>query len=272
MSKTNYLNNKDLLREIHKSKCSYCWFQSPQDKEYHAIVNSLEEIPKNIEKATQVFQEKTGSAPQSNSDLVFRVMTWNHIPNEPPQPPKSTKKNIKTILIWDEYLIGDEDEDIVIIPTSCPGKIRINFPPFEHHRLLENGGTTTVARSHWQGDLTTGTFSKTHGRITDDLGRMFMKLVERFGTRGNWRGYTYNDEMRATALLQLSFVGLQFDESKSNNPFGYYTTVLNNSFTRVLNSEKRNQDIRDDLLERNGLTPSFSRQMKNHAQFDSEKV
>jgi hypothetical protein len=28
-----------------------------------------------------------------------------------------------------------------------------------------------------------------------------------------------------------------------------------------LNTEKRNQNIRDDILEMNGLNPSFSRQM-----------
>ena len=62
-----------------------------------------------------------------------------------------------------------------------------------------------------------------------------MKLCERYGTRSNWRGYTYNDEMRSQALLQLTQIGLQFDESKSENPFAYYTAAITNSFTRVLN-------------------------------------
>lgn len=87
-----------------------------------------------------------------------------------------------------------------------------------------------------------------------------MKLCERYATRSNWRGYTYNDEMRSQALLQLSQVGLQFDESKSQNPFAYYTTAITNSFTRVLNIEKRNQNIRDDILEMNNFNPSYTRQ------------
>ena len=64
--------------------------------------------------------------------------------------------------------------------------------------------------------------------------------------RSNWRGYTYVDEMRSHALLQLSQIGLQFNELKSENPFAYYTAAVTNSFTRVLNLEKRNQNIRDD--------------------------
>ena len=39
-----------------------------------------------------------------------------------------------------------------------------------------------------------------------------------------------------------------------------YTAAVTNSFTRVLNIEKRNQNIRDDILEMNGLNPSYTRQ------------
>jgi len=92
---------------------------------------------------------------------------------------------------------------------------------------------------------------------------MFLKLCERYSSRSNWRGYTYVDEMRGQALLQLSMIGLQFDESKSSNPFAYYTAAITNSFTRILNTEKRNQNIRDDILEMNSLNPSYTRQLNN---------
>ena len=89
---------------------------------------------------------------------------------------------------------------------------------------------------------------------------MYIKLSERYAQRSNWRGYTYIEEMKGQAILQLSQIGLQFDESKSENPFAYYTAAVTNSFTRVLNIEKKMQNIRDDLLEDNGLTPSNTRQ------------
>jgi hypothetical protein len=74
--------------------------------------------------------------------------------------------------------------------------------------------------------------------------------------------------MRGQAYLQLSQICLQFDESKSQNPFAYYTAAITNSFTRILNIEKKNQNIRDDILEMNGLNPSWTRQnsgRKDHA-------
>jgi hypothetical protein len=90
-----------------------------------------------------------------------------------------------------------------------------------------------------------------------------MKLCERYSTRSNVRGYTYIDEMRSNAILQLVQVGLQFNEAKSSNPFSYLTAALINAQIRVINTEKRNQVIRDELLEINGLNPSFTR-TNNH--------
>ena len=55
-----------------------------------------------------------------------------------------------------------------------------------------------------------------------------------------FEGYTYNDEMQGQAILQLAQIGLQFDESKSNNPFAYYTAAVTNSFVRITPLSKKN--------------------------------
>jgi hypothetical protein len=91
---------------------------------------------------------------------------------------------------------------------------------------------------------------------------MYMLLVERYAEKTNWRGYSYVDEMQGVALVQLSYAGLQFNEMKSDNPFSYLTTFVSNSFTRVLNLEKQNQNLRDDLLTSAGHDPSWTRQFE----------
>ena len=95
-----------------------------------------------------------------------------------------------------------------------------------------------------------------------------MKLCDRYATRSNWRGYTYNDEMRASAIMQLIHVGLKFNELKSDNPFAYFTAIVSNTFTRVLLTEKKMQNIRDDILEENGLAPSWTREQASADQQD----
>jgi hypothetical protein len=74
--------------------------------------------------------------------------------------------------------------------------------------------------------------------------------------------------MKGQAILQLSHIGLKFDEMKSENPFAYYTAAVTNSFTRILNEEKKGQNIRDDLLVEAGLTPSLTRQ--NQQEYSEE--
>lgn len=84
-------------------------------------------------------------------------------------------------------------------------------------------------------------------------------------------GNTYNDEMRSRAIIQLLTVGLQFNEAKSDNPFAYYTRIAQHAFIGVLNSEKKAQTIRDDILIKMGVTPSFSRQVEYEMEYKQKE-
>ena len=280
MRKVNYLNNKDILKEIHKSKSTYCKFTNPEDKDYDLIVSSASKITKKslaeglaarIERLAKLAQEediRNGIKKKldeytalykdtAKTDVVFRVMTWEHIPID---DIKQRKADLKAREDAEDDNITTEYDDEPKLAKGANKYVKVNFPPFYHYKVNEAGESYVVGKSHWKGDLETGEFNKDQGAMTPKLAHMFIKLCERYATRSNWRGYTYNDEMRSQALLQLSQIGLQFDESKSQNPFAYYTAAITNSFTRVLNIEKRNQNIRDDILEMNNFAPSYTRQ------------
>jgi hypothetical protein len=270
-AKVNYLNNRDILKEIHLSKNTYCSYRDPvTDHQYDIILPSVDKINQRTvaearrNRADRIKRE-TGEIVDPtkipNTDVVFRITCWEHIPLAPKKVPKNAtkRKKIEDILDLDEVAV-DPLEDLVDEPVLDPTHVRLNFPPFYHYRIDENKVPFVVGKSHWRGALDTGEYCRDHGTMTRKLATMFMKLCERYATRSNWRGYTYNEEMRGQALLQLSQIGLQFDESKSQNPFAYYTAAITNSFTRILNIEKKNQNIRDDILEINGLNPSWTRQ------------
>ena len=269
--RVNYLNNRDILKEIHLSKNNYCWFKDRvNDHQYDIILPSIDKINQRTiaearrNKADRLKREGTIVDPKKipNTELVFRITCWDHIPKAPKKLTKAEqkKRKLEDILDLDDATEDDPLADIVEEPVLDMNYVRLNFPPFEHYRIDEDKNPFIVGRSHWKGDLETGEFCREHGQMTKKLALMFMKLCERYATRSNWRGYTYNEEMRGQALLQLSQIGLQFDESKSQNPFAYYTAAITNSFTRILNIEKKNQNIRDDILEMNGLNPSWTRQ------------
>jgi len=272
--KVNYLNNRDILKEIHLSKNSYCSYLDPRtDHQYDIILPSVSKINQRTiaearrnraDRLKRETGEEVNEKKIPHTDLVFRITCWDHIPKAPKKPTKAQakKQRLEELLEIDD--IGTEDpDDLVDVPVLDMNHVRLNFPPFWHYRLDDNKEPFVVGKSHWRGDLDTGEFSRDHGKMTNKLAHMFIKLCERYATRSNWRGYTYNEEMRGQALLQLSQIGLQFDESKSQNPFAYYTAAITNSFTRVLNIEKKNQNIRDDILEMNGLNPSWTRQYSN---------
>jgi hypothetical protein len=271
MIKVNYLNNKDLLLEIHKSKTSYSYFIKPEYSKYDAIVHDLKEINSKLiktckekrvkEKLEEIKQQQKAQGKKSNQiklpdlspndidieSLVFRVMTFEHIPLDPER--KKTPRN--------------EAE----LHSKC------NFPPFKHYMIDEyrinrrkdavDLSFIEVGRSHWKGGLERGKFTTEGGTITNKLALMFLKLVDKYGQRGNWRGYSYLDEMKGQALLQLATMALLFDESRGDNPFSYFTQTISNSFTKVFNTEKRSQSIRDDLFVIADQTPSYTRQVED---------
>jgi hypothetical protein len=281
MRKVNYLNNKDILKEIHKSKLTYCSFIDDSVKSYDAIVTNVDKITKKaIQEARKARAERLAKEAQEvdllngvkkkldeyltatkdvpQTEVVFRVMTWEHIPIDEAKQKKADAKAQEEYDADEDNFETEYDEPVVV--KGATKYTKVNFPPFKHYRVDAEGNPVLVGISHWKGGIEKGKFSKDHGTMTPKLAHMFIKLCERYATRSNWRGYTYNDEMRSQALLQLSQIGLQFDESKSQNPFAYYTAAITNSFTRVLNIEKRNQNIRDDILEMNNYNPSYTRQ------------
>jgi hypothetical protein len=274
--KVNYLNNRDILKEIHKSKSTYCSFLEKKYAQYDIILPSVDKINQRSvaearrNKADRIKRE-TGEIVDprklSNQELVFRVTCWDHIPMVPKKLTKAQikkKSKLEEILEMDNVDYEDDGLQELISDTKQDlNYVKLNFPPFWHYMIDENRVPYVVGKSHWIGGMENGHFSKDHGKMTDKLAHMLIKLCERYATRSNWRGYTYNEEMRGTALLQLSQIGLQFNEDKSQNPFAYYTAAITNSFTRVLNIEKKNQNIRDDILEQNGLNPSWTRQFNN---------
>ena len=258
MQKIKYLTNKDLLAEIHRSKNTFCSYVDPEYHQYDVILPSLEKI--NIRtiaeakrnRASRLAKQAHEAAVEAagkkipakqfeidyrkmeKTDLIFRIMTFEHIPEDLTR--KKTKKN------------------------TADSHVKVNFPPFQHWKFDEKDNLICVGKSHWEGCMENGCFNPKVGKATNKLALMWMKLCDRYATRGNVRGYTYNDEMKGQAILQLTQIGLQFDESKSQNPFAYYTAAVTNSFVRIINIEKRNQNIRDDILEMNGMNPSWTRQ------------
>ena len=130
--RVNYLNNKDMLLEIYKSKNSFSSFVEPLYQQYDTILPSLDKInirtvadaKKNRAKklTADTYETKKAAGEKvklsevevdyrkiEKTNLIFRIMTYEHIPDEP-----GRKKNPKT----------DADH-----------KVKLNFPPYQHWKF-----------------------------------------------------------------------------------------------------------------------------------------
>jgi len=177
MRKQNYLNNRDILKEIHKSKKTYCKFTTPENGDFDIILPGIGNINKtNIAEGRKLRAERLGraafDAAQAESstklkldefkvntrdvpatDVVFRIMTFEHVPIDPTGG-KKKKKEIKE-------LFTDENQDITILDEEVnddkPVKYtKCNFPPFFHYKVNEEGEPYLVGKSHWKGDVDAG--------------------------------------------------------------------------------------------------------------------
>lgn len=200
----NYLNNRDMLLGIHHSKSSYSRFSLPEYHQYDIILPSIEKINiRTVAAAKRARAKRIGEAMYyekrsmgerikmseciphytkiPKTDLIFRIMTFNHIPKN-----SDRKKTPKRPSDYHEL---------------------VNFPPFQHWKFDEDGALICVGKSHWDGDVHAGCFSKTSGRITHKLGEMILKICERYATRGNIQGYCVDDQ--TYALTQRGWLSYQ---------------------------------------------------------------
>lgn len=85
-------------------------------------------------------------------------------------------------------------------------------------------------------------------KIPDSIGNMLMKMAIKLASRYNFQNYTYRDEFIFDGILRCVEVFGSFDPNKSANPFGYFTTVLFNSYRQRIKKEKAERSMRDNLI------------------------
>jgi hypothetical protein len=147
-AKTNYLNNRDILKQIHLSKNTYCSYTDPVlDHQYDIILPTVEKINQRTiaearrNRADRLKREGIIVDPKKipNTDLVFRITVWEHIPMAPKKIPKTQAKKKKLDDIFELDLDADDPlADLIDIPVLDEKHVRLNFPPFYHYRLDEN--------------------------------------------------------------------------------------------------------------------------------------
>lgn len=84
--------------------------------------------------------------------------------------------------------------------------------------------------------------------IPNYVAECFLKIIEHYGLKGRWRGYTYLDEMKSEAILNCVKYAHNFKIEKSDNAFAYFTQYVENSFRQVWNDEDKQSKIKYESI------------------------
>jgi len=82
------------------------------------------------------------------------------------------------------------------------------------------------------------------------LGECFMKLAENLGHKTSYN--TLLDDMKSHAVFICVLYCKNFDRTKSENPFSYFTSYINNAFAGFYNSEKKLIELKFNMLKELG--------------------
>lgn len=94
-------------------------------------------------------------------------------------------------------------------------------------------------------------------RIPNYIGECFLKIATHLSFKPNFVNYTSKDSMISDGYTDCVKYVLNFNPDVTKNPFAYFTQICYWAFVRRIKQEKRNLELYDRLLERNGYEQVF---------------
>lgn len=240
-----YVNNKTLLQEIQKSKMTFCAYFEEWHTNQIVYTTDLSTLTdEDIEEARLHYNGKrsTEEPIEKGKEVIRLCNTYDYIPES--------------------------------FRQGQPEASKLRFKPFKHY-IKENGEYKEVLRSFWKLNpdaktLEDGSFNYQFGHLTDKTCLLFQQMITNYSKKGNFRRYTYLEDMKSQATLQMTLSCLKFDESASENPFAYWTTCITKAFCVILNYEKKHRDGKDYLNSMNGGPVSDGYNERNNGLYDAE--
>jgi hypothetical protein len=97
----------------------------------------------------------------------------------------------------------------------------------------------------------------TEPKIPNYIGECFMKIAEGLSHKPNFINYTYRDEMISDGIENCLMYFDNFDPTKSNNPFAYFTQIIYYAFLRRIQKEKKQLYVKYKATEMIGVLDEF---------------
>ena len=89
--------------------------------------------------------------------------------------------------------------------------------------------------------------------VPDYIGECFLKIANHLSYRPNFINYTFRDDMISDGIENCLQYLDNFNPTKSNNPFAYFTQIIYYAFIRRIQKEKKQTNIKYKMIEQGGI-------------------
>jgi hypothetical protein len=90
-------------------------------------------------------------------------------------------------------------------------------------------------------------------QIPNYIGECFLKIAEHLSRKPNFFSYSFRDEMISDGIENCLMYFRNFDETKSKNPFAYFTQIIYYAFLRRIQKEKKQTYVKYKATEQMGI-------------------
>lgn len=90
-------------------------------------------------------------------------------------------------------------------------------------------------------------------QIPNYVGECFLKIAEHLSRKPNFIMYSFKDEMICDGVENCLMYFRNFDETKSSNPFAYFTQIIYYAFLRRIMKEKKQLYVKYKATQQFGI-------------------
>ena len=110
--------------------------------------------------------------------------------------------------------------------------------------------------------------------VPDYIGSCFLKIANHLSYRPNFINYTFKDDMISDGIENCLQYLDNFNPTKSNNPFAYFTQIIYYAFIRRIQKEKKQVTIKHKILTDSNFdefTNQFTEFLKKNLPIEEDK-
>lgn len=118
---------------------------------------------------------------------------------------------------------------------------------------INNGDFCKALVTYKEGVAAAKAAGKEAPAIPEYIGECFLKIAEGLSHKPNFINYPFRDEMVADGIENCLMYFANFDATKSNNAFAYFTQIIYYAFLRRIQKEKKQLYIKYKATEQFGI-------------------